>query len=161
MSYQTPEQIAESKLQPLGCINQNQTYLLGIFKDKTGAEFRAMADFYHSGLGLHIEIKHDHLNGKTTKANAESAYRRIEAWRVRKSPTYYQTRNQWNHAAKKHAIVQSTLGRNKYVVAFTKTPDEETMKRIERDGVEAYSLVGLARILQVQLAFYAARAATH
>jgi glutathionyl-hydroquinone reductase len=84
MTYNSPEQKAAEVLLPLGCIHQNDTLMPYSFFDKEGREFSAKADFYHPGLELHIEIKDSHLNGKTSKANAEKAYSRVDPDRLRK-----------------------------------------------------------------------------
>jgi hypothetical protein len=152
MAYQTPEQIAAAILAPLGFTLVNSTLLPYSFKDKDGTVFQAMADFHHTGLDLWVEIKANHLNGKTSKANAERAYERIEPDKLRKYPTYYQTRHQWNHAAPKQALVQSTIGAAQYVIAFTQPPDDETLTRITKQGIQAYSLTRFASMVELQLA---------
>lgn len=131
---------------------ERQTYALH-FVDKEGLEFGAKADFYHPDLDLYIEIKDSHLNGKTSKTKAKNAYDRIEPYRLRQSPTFHQTRNQWNHAAPKQAIVQSTVGSPQFVIAFTGNPDAETLDRIEKQGIRAFSLVRFAGMLRLQLEF--------
>jgi hypothetical protein len=150
MSYQTPEQIAALQLEPLGFVNCNKTILPYAFRDKD-KEFFAMADFYHPELDLYVEIKHSHLNGKTSRRTADAAYARIEPWRLQKYSTHCQIQTQWNHSATKHAIVQSTIGAAQYVVVFTKEPDDETMKRILKLGIHAYSLDWLVKKLKLQL----------
>ncbi len=151
MAYQTPEQLAEAKLLPLGFTLVNRTLLPFSFTDKDGVAFNAMADFYHAGLDLWVEIKCDHLNGKTSKANAEKAYNRLEPDKLRKYPTFCQIQNQWNHAAPKQAIVQSTIGSPQFAIVFTKTPDAETMGRITKQGIHAYSLARFASMIDLQL----------
>lgn len=160
MAYQTPEQIAAARLAPLGCIDVSKTRLPLSFTDKEGIPFNAMADFYHPGLDFHIEIKCSHLNGKTSKSKAELAYNRIEpAKRFGKFASYYQVQHQWNHAAAKQAIVQSTIGAPQFVIVFTKQPDEATVKRIEKQGIQAYSLSRFAGLLAMQLDVQASIAA--
>ena len=151
MAYQTPEQLAQAKLLPLGFTLVNCTLMPFQFKDKDGVAFNAMADFYHAELDLYVEIKCDHLNGKTSKANAEKAYARLEPDKLRQYPTYCQTRHQWNHAAPKQAIVQSTIGTAQFAVVFTKEPDAETLGRITKQGIEAYSLARFASLIELQL----------
>jgi hypothetical protein len=152
MAYKTPEQIAAASLTPLGFVLVNQSLMPYQFVDKAGTEFNAMADFYHPGLDLYVEIKCDHLNGKTSKATAERAYDRVDLVRKAKYPTFYQTRNQWNHAAPKHAVVQTTIGRAQYAIAFTGRPDEETLSRLTKHSIEAYSLERFASLIELQLA---------
>jgi hypothetical protein len=152
MAYQTPEQIAAKVLSPLGFVHSNNTLMPYRFTDKEGADFGAMADFHHPGLDLYVEIKCNHLNGKTSKAKAENAYRRVDPFRLQKSPTYYQIRNQWNHAASKQAIVQATIGSPQFAVVFTHEPDAETVKRIEKQGIQALSLARFAGMVGLQLA---------
>jgi hypothetical protein len=153
MAYQTPEQIASEVLTPLGFNLVNRTLMPYSFTDKDGQAFKAMADFYHPLLDLYVEIKCNHLNGKTSKANAELAYNRIEPEkRFGSNKTYYQIRHQWNHAAPKQAIVQSVITPQQFVIAFTKTPDDETVKRIEKQGIQAHSLKRFAGMIHLQLA---------
>jgi hypothetical protein len=111
-----------------------------------------MADFYHAGLELWVEIKCDHLNGKTSKANAEREYSRIEPDKLRKYPAYYQTRHQWNHAAPKQAIVQYAIGAPQFAIVFTKQPDDETLTHIHKQGIHAFSLARFASMIDLQLA---------
>lgn len=151
MAYKTPEQKAAEILIPLGCIHQNDKFMPYSFVDKEGREFGAKADFYHPGLELYIEIKDSHLNGKTSKANAEKAYSRVDPGRLRKAPAYYQIQNQWNHAAAKQAIVQSTVGQPQFVIIFTKEPDADTLSRISKQGIRAFSLKRFASLLDMQL----------
>lgn len=111
-----------------------------------------MADLLHPGLDLRIEIKCDHLNGKTSKSKAELAYNRVDpAKRFGKHAAYYQVQNQWNHAAPKQAIVQGSIGAPQLAIAFTKHPDEATLNRIEKLGIQAFSLTRFAGILAMQL----------
>jgi hypothetical protein len=153
MAYQTPEQLAAAVLTPLGFCLVNRTLMPYSFTDKDGETFNAMADFYHPVLDLYVEIKCNHLNGKTSKANAERAFNSIEpAKRFGPSKTYYQIHNQWNHAAPKQAIVQSVIRPQQFVIAFTKTPDDDTLKRIEKQGIQAHSLKRFASMIQLQLA---------
>lgn len=152
MSYKSPEQKAAELLIPLGCIHQNDKLMPYTFFDKEGVEFRAMADFYHPGLDLYIEIKDSHLNAKTSKSNAEKAYNRVDPGRLRKALRYYQVQNQWNHAAMKQAIVQSTIGASQFAIVFTGKPDTQTLQRITDKGVDAFSLGRFASLLQLQLA---------
>jgi hypothetical protein len=122
------------------------------FADKDGRVFNAMADFWHPDLDLYVEIKHSHLNGKTSKTTAENAYDRIEpAMLYGKHASYYQIQAGWNHAAAKQAIVQSKIGAPQFAAVFTKQPDNETLKRIERQGIQAYSLRRFAGIVGLQL----------
>lgn len=153
MTYKSPEQKAAEILIPLGCIHQNDKLLPYSFVDKEGREFAAKADFYHPGLDLYIEIKDSHLNGKTSKSNAEKAYSRVDPERLRKAPRYYQIQNQWNHSAAKQAIVQSTIGQSQFAIVFTKEPDESTLMRIQRQGIFAFSLKRFAGIVMLQLDF--------
>lgn len=152
MTYKSPEQKAAEVLIPLGCIHQNDKLLPYTFRDKEGREFSAKADFYHPDLGLYIEVKDSHLNGKTSKANAEKAYSRVDPDRLRKAPRYYQIQNQWNHSATKQAIVQSRIGASQFVVVFTKAPDDSTLMRIQRQGLHAFSLTRFTGMVQLQLA---------
>lgn len=151
MSYKSPEQKAAAVLLPLGCIHQNDTLMPYTFIDKESTEFGAKADFYHPGLDLYIEIKDSHLNGKTSKTNARNAYDRIEPYRLRQSPTFHQTRNQWNHAAPKQAIVQSTIGSPQFAIVFTGKPDAETLGRIEKQGIQAFGLKRFSSMLRLQI----------
>lgn len=153
MVYKTPEQKAAEILIPLGCIHQNDKLMPYSFIDKEGREFGAKADFYHPGLELYIEIKDSHLNGKTSKANAERAYSRVDPCRLRKAPPYYQIQNQWNHAAAKQAIVQSVVGSPQFAIVFTGKADDATVARIAKQGISAFSLSRFAGMLQLQLEF--------
>ena len=153
MAYKSPEQKAAAVLLPLGCIHQNDKIMPYTFIDKERREFRAMADFYHPGLDLYIEIKDSHLNAKTSKSNAEKAYDRIEPYRLRQSPTFHQTRNQWNHAAPKQAIIQSTVGAPQFALIFINQPDNETQARIEKQGIQALSLSRFVGMLRLQIEF--------
>lgn len=152
MAYQTPEQIAGAVLTPLGFTLANKTLLPWSFQDKDGVTFNAMADFYHSGLDLWVEIKCKHLNGKTTKSNAEKAYARLDPLKLAKHPTHYQIQTQWNHSSVKHAVVQSTIGRPQYALVFTQKPDDDTLSRITKQGIQAFSLKRFASMVELQLA---------
>lgn len=123
------------------------------FVDKDSTEFGAKADLYHPGLDLSIEIKNSHLNGKTSKTKAKSAYGRIEPYRLWQSPTFHQTRNQWNHAAPKQAIVQSIIGSPQFAIAFTGKPDTETLGRIKKQGIKAFSLFRFTGMLRLRFEF--------
>ncbi len=151
-SYKTPEQLAATQLLPLGFTHVTDMFLPYSFADKDG-DFGAKPDFYHASLDLYVEIKCDHLNGKTTKAKAELAYSRIEpAKRAGRYATFYQTRNQWNHAARKQAIVQSTIGAPQFAIIFTKQPDEETLKRLVKHDIQAFCLSMFTSMIELQLA---------
>lgn len=154
MTYKSPEQKAADLLLPLGFINQNDKLMPYTFVDKEGIEFRAMADFYHPGLDLYIEIKDSHLNGKTSKSNAEKAYERIEPFkRTGRYARYYQIQCGWNHAARKQAIVQSAIGSPQFAIVFTGKPDAHTFNRIHKQGIQAFSISRFAGMLQLQLEF--------
>jgi hypothetical protein len=66
--------------------------------------------------------------------------------------TYYQIQHQWNHAAPKQAIVQSAVGAPQFAIVFTKQPDEETLARITKQGLQAFSLARFASMIELQLA---------
>jgi hypothetical protein len=152
MTYKSPEQKAADLLLPLGCIHQNDKLMPYTFVDKERREFRAMADFYHPGLDLYIEIKDSHLNAKTSKSNAEKAYDRIEPFkRTGRYARRYQIQCGWNHAAPKQAIVQSTIGSPQFAIVFTGNPDEGTLARIVKQGIQAYGLKRFASLLELQL----------
>lgn len=132
MAYQSPEQIASAVPTALGLYLVNRTLMPYSFTDKDGETFNAMADFYHPVLILYIEINRNHLNGKTSKAKAELAYNRIEPEkRLGDRKSYYQTRNQWNHAAPKQGIIQSVITPQQFINAFTKTPDDERVSELK------------------------------
>jgi hypothetical protein len=153
MPYQTPEQLAAAALNPLGFVSCNSTLLPYSFTDKDGNTFNAMADLHHPDLDLYVEVKCSHLNGKTSKTTAENAYNRIEpAKRYGKNRTYYQIQNGWNHAASKQAIVQSKIGNPQFAIVFTQPPDADTLGRIERNGIQAFSLKRFAGMIELQLA---------
>ena len=154
MAYLTPEQIAAAVLVPLGFILVNRQLLPWSFTDKEGQTFNAMADFYHAGLDLWVEIKCKHLNGKTTKANSEKAYSRLDPIKLAKHSAYYQIQTQWNHSSVKHALVQSTIGRAQYAIVFTQQPDEDTLARITKQGIQAFSLERFAGMVDLQLNCY-------
>lgn len=148
-----PEQQAASVLTRLGFVYRHGKLMPFEFLDKENAPFSAMADYYHPALDLYVEIKHDHLNGKTSKASALRAYNALDPAKLYgKHARYYQTRNQWNHAAPKHAVVQTTIGRAQYAIVFTGQPDEETLGRLAKQGIEAYSLYRFASMIELQLA---------
>ena len=153
MASLTPEQQAALILVPLGCVIINKAVLPYTFIDKAGQTFAAMADLYHPGLELYIEIKHSHLNGKTSAAAAAMAFDRIEPYkRYGRNATFYQTRNQWSHAAPKQAIVQAVIGSPQYAIVFTDDPDAETLTRVQKQGIQAYSLSRFAGMLALQVA---------
>lgn len=156
MAYKTPEEIAAAVLLPLGFELVNRDLMPYKFFDKEKIPFGAMADFYHPLLDLYVEIKCKHLNGKTSKATAERAYNLIEpAKRFGKHATHYQVQHQWNHAAPKQAIVQSTVGSPQFAIVFTQQPDAKTITRIEKQGIQAFSLSRFASMIRLQLAFTA------
>lgn len=130
---------------------ERQAHAVHIPGYKDDREFGAKADFYHPGLDLYIEIKDSHLNGKTSKSNAEKAYSRIDSDRLRKAPRYHQIQNQWNHAAAKQAIVQSTIGSPQFAIVFTNQPDEDTLNRVVKQGIQAFSLSMFTSILRLQV----------
>jgi hypothetical protein len=104
-------------------------------------------------LPLYVEIKHSHLNGKTSKESADAAYDRVDvSKRYGKHATYYQSQHQWNHVAPKQGIVQATIGAPQFAVVFTSEPDEATHARIGKQGIEAYSLSRFASMIELQLA---------
>lgn len=152
MAYKTPEQKAAEILIPLGFIHQNDRLLPYSFFDKEDTEFRAKADFYHAGLDLYVEIKDNHLNGKTSKIKAMNAYNRVEAARLQKCASYFQIQNQWNHSAAKQAIVQVKIGSPQFAVVFTREPDDETLKRIKKQGIQAFGIKRFSGIIKLQLA---------
>lgn len=153
MAHLTIEQQAALILIPLGFILINRTLLPFTFTDKAGQTFSAMADFYHAGLDLYVEVKCSHLNGKSSVATAALAFDSIEPYkRYGKNATFYQTRHQWPHAARKQAIVQSTIGAAQLAIVFVQQPDEETVARIEKQGIRAQSLSKFAGMVALQLA---------
>lgn len=153
MAYKTPEQIAEATLTRLGFILINRKLMPYSFVDKDGTVFGAMADFFHPALELYVEVKCNHLNGKTSKENAERAYNRIEPAKLYGShAAYYQVQHQWNHAAKKQVLVQSVIGAPQFAIVFTKEPDAATLARIEKQGLQAFSLSRFASMIELQLA---------
>jgi len=151
MAYKTPEQIAAVTLNPLGFVLVNKTLLPYSFTDKEGTTFNAMADFYHAELDLWVEIKCGHLNGKTSVANAKRAYERLDPVKLARYASHCQITTQWNHSSVKHALVQSAIGAPQYAIVFTKQPDEETLTRIWKQGIQAYSLDRFASIVSLQL----------
>lgn len=153
MAYLTPEQTAAVVLIPLGFILVNRTLLPYSFTDKEGTTFNAMADFYHAGLDLWVEIKCGHLNGKTSVANAKRAYERLDPIKLVRHASHCQITTQWNHSSVKHALVQSTIGAPQYAIVFTKQPDEETLTRIIKQGIQAFSLKRFASMVELQLEF--------
>lgn len=155
MAYLTPEQTAAAVLIPLGFILVNKTLLPYSFTDKEGTTFNAMADFYHAELDLWVEIKCGHLNGKTTVANAKRAYERLDPVKLARYASHCQITTQWNHSSVKHALVQSAIGAPQYAIVFTKQPDQETLTRIVKQGIQAYSLKQFAGIVGLQQAFEA------
>jgi hypothetical protein len=152
MAYKTPEQTAAAVLIPLGFILVNKTLLPYSFTDKEGTTFNAMADFYHAGLDLWVEIKCGHLNGKTSVANAKRAYERLDPMKLARYASHCQITTQWNHSSVKHALVQSTIGAPQYAIVFTKQPDDDTLSRIAKQGIQAFSLKRFANIVNLQLA---------
>ena len=153
MAYLTPEQTAAAILIPLGFILVNKTFLPYSFTDKEGTTFNAMADFYHAELDLWVEIKCGHLNGKTSVANAKRAYERLDPVKLARYASHCQITTQWNHSSVKHALVQSAIGAPQYAIVFTKQPDEETLARIVKQGIQAYSLKQFASIVKLQLEY--------
>lgn len=135
-----PEQLAGPVLAKYGFIPCHDEFFPVAFTDDDGAEFRAKPDFYHPIYGIYIEVKDNHLNGKGSQLTARNARNSADPWRVQKYPTYYQIQCDWNHSATKQAIVQQTLTPAKFMVVFTGTPDEKTLKRIIKSGLQAYSL---------------------
>lgn len=87
------------------------------FKDMEGTEFRACPDFYHARYGLYLEFKTATLNGVKTKASADKQLNEKEAFKGSLS-LYDRLKLQWNHARRKHAIVQKALTPQNYVVVF-------------------------------------------
>ena len=92
------------------------------------------------------------MSDLTPEFHLES-YSRVEPDRLRKAPSYYQIQNQWNHGAPKQAIVQSVIGAPQFAIVFTNQPDEETLTRITKQGIQAYSLARFASTIELQLAF--------
>lgn len=151
MAYKTPEQIAALTLNSLGFVLVNKTLLPYNFTDKEGTTFNAMADFYHAELDLWVEIKCGHLNGKTSVANAKRAYERLDPMKLARYASHCQITTQWNHSSVKHALVQSTIGAPQYAIVFTKQPDEDTLSRINKQGIQAFSLEQFAIMVRLQL----------
>jgi hypothetical protein len=92
------------------------------------------------------------VNGKTSQRLAEKAYNAIEPAKRTRYFAYYQTRQQWSHAAPKQAIVQSTVGRAQFAIVFIQQPNDATLDRIAKQGIEAYSLSRFASMIRLQLA---------
>ena len=111
------------------------------FFDKLGKPFKACPDYVHATLGIYVEIKHSSLNSKTSKDAADNAFNRLEPHQ-QKMP-YHQVSCQWSHAAAKQGIVQKTLGPASFVVLFVGEPSQDTLKLIEKHGIDAYSLAKL------------------
>jgi hypothetical protein len=151
LAYLTPEQIAAAVLIPFGFILVNKTLLPYSFTDKEGTTFNAMADFYHAELDLWVEIKCGHLNGKTSVANAKRAYERLDPAKLARYASHCQITTQWKHSSVKHALVQSTIGAPQYAIVFTKQPDHETLIRIIKQGIQAYSLDRFASLIKLQI----------
>lgn len=135
-----PEQLAAPVLARYGFTPYQDQFFPVTFYDADGAEFRAKPDWYHPELGIYIEVKDSHLNGKQTKKTAKNARKNADPWRVQRYPEYYQIQCDWNHSATKQAIVQHELSPARFMVVFTGNPDEDTLKRIEKSGLQAYSL---------------------
>lgn len=137
----TPEQKAFPILSRFGFVPCQDEFFAETFFDKEDTEFHAKPDYKHPELNIYVEVKDSSLNSKTSKRMAENAYRRIDPYRLAKSPTYYQIKNQWNHSAAKQSIVQHTLGgADRFIVVFTGKPDSKTLELIEKHGLHAYSL---------------------
>lgn len=135
-----PERLALPVLARYGFKPCHDQFFPVSFVDVEGETFNAKPDFYNPDLGIYVEVKDSKLNGKKSKRTAENARKSIDPWRLQKHSTYYQIECDWNHSAAKQAIVQRTLTPARFIVVFTRTPDEATMKRIINSGIEAYSL---------------------
>lgn len=135
-----PEASVKDYLLRHGWVHQPNTLLPFTFKDREGTHFNAMADYYHPVYDVWLEIKDACLNGLKVKRTAD---KQSEAARLRpayaKHPTYFQIKNGWNHSVHKQAIVQSTIGVNKFMVLFAGKPNAENIKRITNNGLHAYS----------------------
>lgn len=89
------------------------------FTDSTGTEFRACPDFYHAGSGLFLEFKTRTLNGVTTVATSDSQLASKLSYNGMITD-FDRLELGWNHAWRKHAIVQKALTSRNYVVVFEK-----------------------------------------
>lgn len=86
-SYDSKAEAAASDgFRRLGCISAHSHFYPHTFIDADGAEFRAKPDFFHPASGLYIEFKAGPLNTKRTKATADKAIARQEAWKGVLSP---------------------------------------------------------------------------
>lgn len=121
----------------IGCLPYQQTFP-NIFKDSEGTEFRAKSDFRHAGSSLYIEFKTYTLNGTKTKASADSqTEKRMEYRRIRGEAMkpIDRLKFQWNHARRKHAIVQKALTPQNYVVVFKKLPSRKDAMHYVKAGI--------------------------
>lgn len=101
------------------------------FTDSQGTEFRACPDFYHAGTGLYLEFKTHTLNGVRTIASSEKQLSEKEQ-RNGFLKMFDRLKLAWNHAKRKHAIVQAKLTPQNYVVVFEKpVPAKDAMAYIE------------------------------
>lgn len=118
------DSVAEAKASfrfaELGCIPAKGTFDQ-TFSDADGTPFHAKPDFYHSLTGLYIEFKCATLNGVKTKANSEKQLADKEAFKGNLT-MFDRLKFGWNHARRKHAIVQRALTPRNYIVVFDKPP---------------------------------------
>lgn len=126
---------AEAKASPeftrLGCIPARSPFPV-TFTDADGTEFHALPDFYHPATSVYIEFKGaTTLNGKKTKATADSAIERQQAWKGTLIPWDW-LQHGWNHAAAKIAITQQAIAAagGALLLVFAAPPDAETIKRL-------------------------------
>lgn len=124
-------------LSSFGFIPCHETFS-ATFYDKHGMPFKAKPDYYNPVLDIYAEVKYSSLNSKTSKQSADNAYERLDPWQ--QAMPYHQVNCQWSHAAAKQGIVQATLGPASFVILFVGEPSQDTLKLIEKHGIDAYSL---------------------
>jgi hypothetical protein len=142
----------KARLMPCPNIRPNTVvnlYDLNGFNHKRAPESEALKTM----VAMSVNPNEDsHLNARTCKSNAEKAYDRTESFkRTERYARNYQIQCGWNHTAPKQSIIQSTIGSPQFVIVLTENPDEGTLARSVKQGIQAYGSKRFASLLEPQL----------
>lgn len=142
---------ASFRFAELGCFSAKGRFDQ-TFKDSEGTEFRACPDSYHAGSGLYLEFKTATLNGVKTKASADKQLAAKECFKGFLT-MFDRLKLAWNHARRKHAIVQKALTPQNYIVVFEKAVPMEDALAYMKAGIVFCTMKSLPSYLaKVKLA---------
>jgi hypothetical protein len=136
-----PEAAVSFKLLPLGIVPDDSFFPVR-FVDSQGKTFLARSDFRHEATGYIFEYKAGAFNGIKTTASADRQRADFESADrqgfIRPEHRLYRLNEvAWSNSLVKQAIVQKTLGPNKFGLLLRDEPDPETRdgRRLLRSGL--------------------------